>query len=93
VWSIPLPGGKSQREVFGLWRIMHWKDEGGCIMSMGDQIHCVCHAGHFEVLTGNVIAGLPPNPLPKMNLLVKGGEILATGWNGPNYVKRISTYA
>jgi cytochrome b6-f complex iron-sulfur subunit len=73
--------------------IVHWKDEDGCIMNMGDQIHCVCHAGHFGVLTGNVIAGPPPSPLPKMNLRIRGGEILATGWNDPDYVRRISTYA
>ncbi len=73
--------------------IVHWKDEDGCIMNMGDQIHCVCHAGHFEVLTGKVIAGPPPSPLPKMNLRIRGGEIFATGWDDPNYVKRINTYA
>ena len=72
--------------------IVHWKDEEGCIMKMGDQIHCVCHAGHFGVLTGNVIAGPPPSPLPKMNLRIRGGEIFAMGWDDPNYVKRISTY-
>ncbi|MFQ6078813.1 MAG: ubiquinol-cytochrome c reductase iron-sulfur subunit [Thermodesulfobacteriota bacterium] len=77
--------------------IVHWKDEDGCIMDMGegmgDQIHCVCHAGHYDVVTGNVLAGPPPSRLPKMSLRIKGGEIFATGWDEPNYVKRISTYA
>jgi cytochrome b6-f complex iron-sulfur subunit len=72
--------------------VVHWKDEDGCAMHMGDQIHCVCHAGHFEALTGKVIAGPPPSPLPKMNMRIRGGEIFATGWDDPNYVKRISTY-
>jgi nitrite reductase/ring-hydroxylating ferredoxin subunit len=50
-------------------------------------------AGYFNVRTGNVTTGPPPTPLPKMNLFVRGGEIFAAGWNDPNYVKRISTYA
>lgn len=41
--------------------------------------HCPCHEGVFDLRTGNVIAGPPPRPLPRVAIEVRGGEIYATG--------------
>lgn len=39
------------------------------------QIICPCHEGHFDANTGNVLAGPPPRPLPKLEVTVKGESI------------------
>lgn len=41
--------------------------------------HCPCHEGLFDLRTGNVIAGPPPRPLPRVTLEVRGRDIYATG--------------
>lgn len=73
--------------------IAHWKDEKGCAMGMGDEIHCVCHAGHYNPITGEVLAGPPPSPLPKLKVEVKNGELFAIGWTDLDYVRSLTTYA
>jgi cytochrome b6-f complex iron-sulfur subunit len=72
--------------------IVHWKDEKGCAMSMGDQIHCVCHAGHFDSRTGNVLGGPPPSPLPCLKVEQRHDEVMITGWENVSYVERLATY-
>lgn len=72
--------------------IVHWKDEKGCAMSMGEEVHCVCHAGHYNPVTGQVLSGPPPSALPKLKIEVKSGEIFAVGWSDLDYVKTLSTY-
>lgn len=72
--------------------IVHWGDVKGCAMPMGDEVHCVCHAGHFDSRTGNVLAGPPPSPLPRLNVVTRGEEVVAVGWDNPGYVKGLSTY-
>jgi nitrite reductase/ring-hydroxylating ferredoxin subunit len=40
-------------------------------------IHCPCHEGYFDLLTGRNIAGPPPRPLPKVVVEVRGDEVWA----------------
>jgi nitrite reductase/ring-hydroxylating ferredoxin subunit len=42
-------------------------------------LHCPCHHGVFDLRTGNVLAGPPPRPLPRVRLEVKGDDVYATG--------------
>lgn len=42
-------------------------------------IHCPCHEGYFDLRTGNVLAGPPPRPLPRILLEVRGDDVYATG--------------
>ena len=72
--------------------IVHWKDERGCAMSMGDQIHCVCHAGHFDARTGNVLGGPPPSALPRLKVEQMHDEVVVTGWDNMGYMERLATY-
>lgn len=73
--------------------IAHYKDVKGCAMDMPDEeIHCVCHAGHYDLRTGNVLSGPPPSPLPKLKIAERGEQIVALGWENPEYVARLTTY-
>ncbi len=73
--------------------IAHYRDERGCTMDMPEQeIHCVCHAGHYDLKTGPVISGPPPSPLPKLKLEERGEEIVAVAWENPDYIKSLATY-
>jgi len=40
---------------------------------------CPCHEGHFDLRTGRPTAGPPPRPLPRIQLVVRGRDIYATG--------------
>jgi nitrite reductase/ring-hydroxylating ferredoxin subunit len=42
-------------------------------------LHCPCHEGYFELRSGNVLAGPPPRPLPRIALEVRGDDVYATG--------------
>lgn len=42
-------------------------------------LHCPCHEGVFDTLTGRPLAGPPRRPLPRINLKVRNGQIYATG--------------
>jgi Rieske Fe-S protein len=42
-------------------------------------LHCPCHEGFFDLLTGRNIAGPPPRPLPKILLETVGDDIYAVG--------------
>jgi Rieske Fe-S protein len=42
-------------------------------------IHCPCHEGYFELLTGRPIAGPPNRPLARVTLDIRDGTIYATG--------------
>ncbi|MCC6649488.1 MAG: Rieske 2Fe-2S domain-containing protein [Polyangiaceae bacterium] len=42
-------------------------------------LHCPCHEGFFDLKTGRNIAGPPPRPLPKINLVVEGDDVFAVG--------------
>lgn len=38
-------------------------------------IECPCHEGLFDARTGDVLAGPPPRPLPKLEVILKGEAI------------------
>jgi|RhiMethySRZTD1v2_1073278.scaffolds.fasta_scaffold01419_18 nitrite reductase/ring-hydroxylating ferredoxin subunit len=42
-------------------------------------LHCPCHEGIFDLLTGRNIAGPPPRPLPIIELEVAGDDVFAVG--------------
>jgi nitrite reductase/ring-hydroxylating ferredoxin subunit len=42
-------------------------------------IHCPCHEGYFNLETGDVLAGPPPRPLPRVLIERRGDDIYATG--------------
>ena len=42
-------------------------------------IHCPCHEGYFDLVTGRPIAGPPQRPLPRITVEVRGDDIYATG--------------
>lgn len=43
------------------------------------KIECPCHNGWFDAMTGEVLQGPPPRPLPKLEVQVKGEDIFVTG--------------
>jgi Rieske Fe-S protein len=43
------------------------------------RLHCPCHEGSFDLLTGQPLAGPPRRPLPRISLSVRGGRIYANG--------------
>lgn len=43
------------------------------------QLHCPCHQGYFDWLTGQPLAGPPRRPLPRVSLSVRGNRIYANG--------------
>jgi Rieske Fe-S protein len=43
------------------------------------RLECPCHEGYFSIEDGHVIQGPPPRPLPRVDLEVSGGELIATG--------------
>jgi nitrite reductase/ring-hydroxylating ferredoxin subunit len=45
-------------------------------------IRCPCHDGVFEMATGRPIAGPPQRPLERILIVIRGGDISATGVQG-----------
>jgi Rieske Fe-S protein len=43
------------------------------------RLECPCHEGYFSVEDGRVLQGPPPRPLPKVELEIRDGEVVATG--------------
>ncbi len=41
------------------------------------KLHCPCHDGLFDAVTGNVLAGPPTRPLPLIQLAIHNGTIYA----------------
>jgi cytochrome b6-f complex iron-sulfur subunit len=39
------------------------------------RIECPCHNGWFDALTGEVLAGPPPRPLPRLDVVMKGEDV------------------
>ncbi len=42
------------------------------------ELHCPCHEGIFDLLSGRPLAGPPRRPLARVNLEVDGGAVYAT---------------
>lgn len=42
------------------------------------KIECPCHNGWFDAMTGEVLQGPPPRPLPRLLVQVKDNEIFVT---------------
>ncbi len=43
------------------------------------ELNCPCHDGVFDLLTGRPLAGPPQRPLARVTLLVRDGQVFATG--------------
>jgi len=43
------------------------------------ELHCPCHEGVFDLLTGRPLAGPPRRPLARVTLEVREGNVVATG--------------
>jgi ubiquinol-cytochrome c reductase iron-sulfur subunit len=53
----------------------------GCVVAWNDMlgvIQCPCHDGRFNPLSGTVISGPPPAPLPSLTVKVEGDQIYLT---------------
>lgn len=44
------------------------------------ELHCPCHEGVFDLLTGRPLAGPPRRPLARVTVEVQDGNIVATGF-------------
>lgn len=44
-----------------------------------DRLECPCHEGGFDAKTGAVLYGPPPRPLDKIDVEVRGGQVIAVG--------------
>ena len=47
------------------------------------KIECPCHNGWFDALTGEVLSGPPPRPLPRLDVHVRGEEVFVTEFKEP----------
>src|SRR4029079_14552226 len=43
------------------------------------ELHCPCHEGVFDLLSGRPISGPPRRPLARVKLEVRDGKVYATG--------------
>jgi Rieske Fe-S protein len=43
------------------------------------ELHCPCHEGVFDLLTGRPLAGPPRRPLARVILQIRDGNVVATG--------------
>ena len=43
------------------------------------ELHCPCHIGSFDIVSGRPVSGPPRRPLPRVTLEVRGGVVYATG--------------
>ena len=43
------------------------------------ELHCPCHEGRFDLMTGRPLAGPPQRPLARITLAVHDGTVYATG--------------
>lgn len=43
-----------------------------------NRLHCPCHKGYFDAMTGRPTAGPPRRPLPRIHLQIERGIIYAT---------------
>ena len=61
-------------------QVRHAVDTALAALDRGDaRIDCPCHDGRFDPSNGRVLAGPPPRPLPKIELVERQGGIYAVG--------------
>ena len=49
----------------------------GCVVeAAGKQFHCPCHGSVYNAMTGAVIQGPAPRPLPRIPVRIRNGEIV-----------------
>jgi Rieske Fe-S protein len=53
--------------------------QGCTVEPSGDKLNCPCHGSQYDALTGQVLRGPAPDPLPKIGVRVKDGEVVTTG--------------
>lgn len=44
-----------------------------------NRLECPCHQGYFSIEDGRVLQGPPPRPLPRINIIKSGDDLIATG--------------
>jgi arsenite oxidase small subunit len=44
-----------------------------------NRLECPCHEGYFSVISGDVLQGPPPRPLPRVILERRGDQLVAVG--------------
>ena len=58
----------------------------GCVVYYAAEeelLECPCHEGFFDARDGQVVAGPPERPLPRVELEVRDGEVWAVGYSIP----------
>lgn len=51
----------------------------GCTVNpAGAQLHCPCHGSQYNALTGQVLQGPAPKPLPEISVKVENGKVVVT---------------
>jgi nitrite reductase/ring-hydroxylating ferredoxin subunit len=51
----------------------------GCVVDpVGRTLNCPCHGSQFNALTGQVLQGPAVDPLPRIPVTVKNGEVVTT---------------
>jgi Rieske Fe-S protein len=53
------------------------------------QIVCPCHEGFFDAMTGEVLAGPPPRPLPALEVMLNGDDVYVKA-GSPGHAKNIT---
>jgi Rieske Fe-S protein len=49
----------------------------GCtVQADGSKLNCPCHGSQFDALTGKVLRGPAPDPLPSIAVTVTGGNVV-----------------
>jgi cytochrome b6-f complex iron-sulfur subunit len=52
----------------------------GCTVNAdGNKLNCPCHGSQYDALTGKVLRGPAPSPLPSIPVTVTGGNVIAQG--------------
>lgn len=76
-FSHPTGGTSILVDYGGQWRAFSaFCTHAGCTVDYtGTEIYCPCHAGAFSPVTGAVLAGPPPTPLPEYTVLVQSGNL------------------
>jgi Rieske Fe-S protein len=52
--------------------------QGCSVVPAGRTLNCPCHGSKFDAVSGAVLAGPAPSPLPRVGLVVKGGYVHLT---------------